>query len=393
MADLDAGRRCPGFGPGHGDQGVDRRGGEVGQECAVARARHRLAGVHVQLAERGGGDHRDGVHLWAEPAQRADQLGAGARVAEAGSLEDGEGPAAQRLGDLGQRRHPQQVADGGDLVRDRCGPFAPGVQDLRGALDREEQVPGVQLPDRVQPHLQRGHHPHAAAAPDRPEQVRLVAGVGADQVTAGGDELGRGDAVGGQPVTAGQKAEPAAQGVAGHTDARRAPGQPGQAVLCCRDDHVLPHRAGLGAGGAGSRVNVDPPQDVVRSSIAPSSGSSGAAPWPVPCGAIRIARARAYRTVWATSAADSASTTTEGRWSTARFHAWRAWSSAGLARDENLARDSRPQGFQVAVGNGVLDGHCFLLSFVAPAWGYGILRSCRSSLFSCVPASVMTAPP
>jgi hypothetical protein len=27
---------------------------------------------------------------------------------------------------------------------------------------------------------------------------------------------------------------------------------------------------------------------------------------------------------------------------------------AGLARDENLARDSRPQGFQVAVGTGVL---------------------------------------
>jgi hypothetical protein len=39
---------------------------------------------------------------------------------------------------------------------------------------------------------------------------------------------------------------------------------------------------------------------------------------------------------------------------------------AGLARDENLARESRPQGSQVAVGNGVLDVHCFLLSFVAP---------------------------
>ena len=48
--------------------------------------------------------------------------------------------------------------------------------------------------------------------------------------------------------------------------------------------------------------------------------------------------------------ADSASTTTEGRWSTARFHAWRLV-VAGLARDENLARESRPQGFQVAVGN------------------------------------------
>src|SRR6266487_6094294 len=60
-----------------------------------------LAGVHVQLAERGGGDHREGVQFRAEPAQRLDQLGTGARVAEIGSLNHGEGPAAQRFGDLG----------------------------------------------------------------------------------------------------------------------------------------------------------------------------------------------------------------------------------------------------------------------------------------------------
>ena len=42
---------------------------------------------------------------------------------------------------------------------------------------------------------------------------------------------------------------------------------------------------------------------------------------------------------------------------------------AGLARDENLARNSRPQGMQAAAGHGVRDVHCFpLLSFVAPAW-------------------------
>ena len=42
--------------------------------------------------------------------------------------------------------------------------------------------------------------------------------------------------------------------------------------------------------------------------------------------AIRMPWARANRTAWATSAADPASTTTAGRWSTARFHARRAWS-------------------------------------------------------------------
>ena len=54
-----------------------------------------------------------------------------------------------RFGDLGQRRQPQQVGQGGDLVRDRCRPFPPGVQDLRGPGDGEEQVPGVQLADGV----------------------------------------------------------------------------------------------------------------------------------------------------------------------------------------------------------------------------------------------------
>ena len=35
---------------------------------------------------------------------------------------------------------------------------------------------------------------------------------------------------------------------------------------------------------------------------------------------------------------------------------------AGLALGENLARDSRPQGFEVGIGIGVLAVHCFLPS-------------------------------
>jgi hypothetical protein len=169
----------------------------------------------------GGGDHREGVEFGAEPAQRPDQRRARGRVAEAGGLHHGEGPAAQRFGHLGKRRQPQDAAQRGDLVRDRAGPRAPGVQHLGGALDREEQRPGVQLTDWVQPHLQRGHHPDAAAAaPDRPEQVRLVVGVGADEITVRGHELGRGHAVGGQPVAAGQPAHAAAEGITGHAHVR-----------------------------------------------------------------------------------------------------------------------------------------------------------------------------
>jgi len=45
----------------------------------VALKGHRLAGVHVELAKRGGWDGREGVDFRAEPAQRLGQFRAGAR--------------------------------------------------------------------------------------------------------------------------------------------------------------------------------------------------------------------------------------------------------------------------------------------------------------------------
>ncbi|HEX6449118.1 MAG TPA: hypothetical protein VF060_06635 [Trebonia sp.] len=256
VADLDAGQRRVGLRSCYRDQGIDRGGGEVGHERALALGGHRLVWVHVQLAERGGWEGREGVEFRAETAQRLGQFGAGARVAEVGGLDHGESPAAQRFGELRQRRQPHQMADGGDLVRHCGGPFTPGVQHLRGTLDREEQVPRVQVADRVQTHLQRGHHAHAAAAAHGPEQVRIMVGVSADQVAVRGDQLGRGDAVGGQPVAAGQPAEPAAEGVPGHAHRRGGARQRGQAVPGGRDGHVRPHRAGPRAGGAARWVDV-----------------------------------------------------------------------------------------------------------------------------------------
>jgi hypothetical protein len=146
-----------------------------------------LVGVHVLLAEGGGWDGCKGVELGAQPAQRLAQLRAGARVAEEGGLNYHEGPTAQRFGQLRQRRQPQQVADGGDLVGHGGGPCVPGVQHLGGALYREQQASGVQVADRVQPHLQRGHHAQAAAAPHGPKQVGLMVGVGADQLAVRGE--------------------------------------------------------------------------------------------------------------------------------------------------------------------------------------------------------------
>jgi hypothetical protein len=97
-------------------------------------------------------------------------------------------------------------------------------------------------------------------------------------------------------------------------------------VLCCRDDHVLPYRAGLGAGDADGRVNVDLPHARRPQQHRAVERFERRGAVAVPCGAIRIRWARAYRTAVTTSEADPAATTTEGRSSTARFHARRAWS-------------------------------------------------------------------
>jgi len=53
---------------------------------------------------------------------------------------------------------------------------------------------------------QRDHHAQAAAPADGPQQVRFMAGAGADQVTVRGDELGRGDAA---PASVPMLTEPA----------------------------------------------------------------------------------------------------------------------------------------------------------------------------------------
>jgi hypothetical protein len=206
-----------------------------------------------------GGDEREGVQLRAELAQRLDQFDACRRAAQVGGLHQREGPAAQRLGHLRQRREAHDAAERGDLVGHRAGPQAPRVQHLRAAIDREEQHPGIQFAHRVQPHLQRGHHPDAAAAAaDRPEQVRLVVRVGAHEASVRGHEFHCGDAVGGQPVAAGQPAHPAAEGIAGHADVRGGARERGQAVLPGGDGHVPPDGAGPGPGGVGGRVDAHP---------------------------------------------------------------------------------------------------------------------------------------
>jgi hypothetical protein len=57
------------------------------------------------------------------------------------------------------------------------------VQDLGGTLEREEQRAGVQVLDLVDAELDGGHDAEVpAAAAQRPEQVRMVIRVRADEL-------------------------------------------------------------------------------------------------------------------------------------------------------------------------------------------------------------------
>ena len=194
-----------------------------------------------------------------------------------------------------------------------------------------------------------------------------MVGVGADQVAAGGDQLGRGDAVGGQPVAAGQPAEPAAEGVPGHPHVRGGARERGQAVLGGRDGHVLPHRAGLGAGGAGGRVDADPahPRRPEQHRAVQRFERSGAVagalrgdPDPVGAGVPD----RLGHVGGRPGLHDNGGPLVHGQ-----VPRLARLVIAGLARDENLARDSRPQGFQAAAGGDVRSVHCFLLSCLRSA--------------------------
>ena len=74
------------------------------------------------------------------------------------------------------------------------------THDLR--LEAPIAVPGYRQVHRPQ----RDHHAQAAAPANGPQQVRLMAGAGADQVTFRGVELGRGDAA---PASVPMLTEPA----------------------------------------------------------------------------------------------------------------------------------------------------------------------------------------
>ena len=246
------------------------------------------------------------------------------------------------------------------LVRDRLGPLAPGGEDLaRRAPTARHQPAGVSSLDRVELELHRGHDAEApAAAAQRPEQLGLVVGVGADVAAVGGDELDRGDAVGGEAVLAAEPADAAAERVADDADVRRGAGERGEAVGeagAVTSAQIAPARD---AGAAGLRVDLRRRACAWCESriVSLRASPSAPAPWPVPWGR-RAGRARARsRRPRPRRRRSAGSATAAGRWSTARFQARRASSQPASPGPRHVAVEAGTESFDVDRGE-VRDQH------------------------------------
>jgi hypothetical protein len=120
-----------------------------------------------------------------------------------------------------QRREVHQPQRRGQRVRHGFDPLVIGVGDLAGAAHRPQQRAGVRLLQGDQLELDRGHdHAGAAAAAQRPVEVRLPVVVDVAPLAFGGDDLEGAHVVGREAVAAREPPEPAADQVAGDPQPR-----------------------------------------------------------------------------------------------------------------------------------------------------------------------------
>src|SRR5690606_25711250 len=95
--------------------------------------------------------------------------------------------------------------------------------------------------------LERGDDAEvAAAAPDRPEQIRVLVGARAAHLAVGGDDLHRKQVVGGEAITPADPAEAAAE---------REPGDAGRRDDAARHDQPVRLRGAIDVGPGGARLH------------------------------------------------------------------------------------------------------------------------------------------
>jgi hypothetical protein len=155
-----------------------------------------------------------------------------------------------------QRRGGQDVGDGRQLLGGRVGGGDEPGHGLGGG--GEHQQAAEELVDRVQPVLEAGGDAEvAAAAAQRPEQLRMRLRVDLEDAAVGGDQFGGQQAVDGEAVLADQVADAAAQGEAADAD-RGGVAEPGRQPVGAHLGGVGPGgQAGLGPGGAPLGVEVE----------------------------------------------------------------------------------------------------------------------------------------
>ena len=159
---------------------------------------------------------------------------------------------------LRDRRELQQAADGGHLLGGGARPLGPGGEHLGGAVHRPDEPACERLRDRVERDLDgRDDAEAAAAAPERPEQVRVGLGVGPHDLAVGGHDLGGEHARRREAVLSCQPADAAAERVADDADVLRRPVERREAVLDRGVDDVDPDRARRDPRHAGARVDLD----------------------------------------------------------------------------------------------------------------------------------------
>jgi hypothetical protein len=291
---------------GHREERVDRLVRQLAQHGSRRDSGGGAFRVHVQAHQRRRRHPGERVDLRRQRAKLGEQrLGRGV-VAQHRAVDHDELATADRGRDLLERRQLQDAERAGDLVRGVDGPAGPGPEHLLGVLPVPDQHSGVRGLDRVEPELHRGDDPEVAtAAPDRPEQVGLVLGVGAHQPAVGGDQLDRSDAVGGHAEGPGVPPDAAAEGVADDADVGGGAVQRGQAERRHGLDHVDPEAPAPTRAIRDAASTVTSRIAEVRSRTVSARSPSGPALCPVPCGATRSPAADATRTTSTTSSADA----------------------------------------------------------------------------------------
>jgi len=193
---------------------VDGRVGQFGDVVALPVAADALREDRVERAVEPRVWHR-GNHLAdarSELAERGHRRVARLDRPSEVHHRDGEGVTMTVFGHERQRRRDLERGEPAVRPRGVLDPFPPEAEQVARMVEFVKEQPDGHGVDRVQLELERRRDAEiAAAASDRPEQVVVLGLAGPHRPAIGGDHVGREQVVDGQPISAGQVADAAAQ--------------------------------------------------------------------------------------------------------------------------------------------------------------------------------------